>query len=719
MIINGGTIIATGREYSAGIGGASYDPDFGNGGNITITGGYVTATGSDGVPSIGGGYKAGSDGSLMLSSADVLDSNTTLGSKGKYIINGVPIADMISVPADMHYTSADMAAEIADKVTLFGGVEICGKTFQIDTAGWNMAVTKKSDLEYTAVYIHAEKGTISKPVIILPCIHNSGAALTYHARVKADCTHTGVMEYWDCSICEKKFSDKDGQTEITDTEIPIAAHALTHYERNEADCTQAGNVEYWDCSVCGKKFSDKDGHTEMLDTDTVIPVKFYTLSHHAEEKAGCLTEGSMEYWSCDVCDKLFSDMGGMREVADIKIPAAGHDCSIVSIGNGMHTHSCKRSGCDFTETENCSGGMVTYTEKAKCDICGGEYGEILKDAGAPTGEISIGTNKLNGFLYPITFVLFFKKTEQVTITAEDKESGVASVSYYISDSGLLEEEVKQLDSWTAGNMDKTVFSISKDEFCVVYVKITDKQGNVTYISSDGLAFDGTSPVITGVTDGKTYCTPQTVAVTDDNLASVIVNGEEETLSDHKFTLGAASGAQTIKAADKAGNATTLTVTVNAGHDYGTDWKSDESSHWHACACGDQTDTAAHTEDERSVTKAPTETKKGVRTYKCSVCGYVVRTEEIGLKPVDHNNGTGGSGSSGSTGSTGSGTNLVPVLKQPFIKDSSGRKGWDVIRAETETVAAALAGGTVAVDMNGAVSVPGGIFAAVRGKDHMH
>lgn len=83
MIINGGTIIATGREYSAGIGGASYDPDFGNGGNITITGGYVTATGSDGVPSIGGGYKAGSDGSLMLSSADVLDSNTTLGLQRK------------------------------------------------------------------------------------------------------------------------------------------------------------------------------------------------------------------------------------------------------------------------------------------------------------------------------------------------------------------------------------------------------------------------------------------------------------------------------------------------------------------------------------------------------------------------------------------------------------------------------------------------------------
>ena len=613
VIINGGNITATGGSGSAGIGGAAGDnTNDGKGGNITINGGKVVAKGGSDAPGIGGSTEASSDGLLTLSSANVLDSNTTLGSNnGTYYINSVPTADMISIPTDMHYTSADMAAEIAGKVTLSGGEEICGKTFQIDTKGWNLTVTKKSDLEYTASYTHTDKGTISKTVTILPCIHNNGAALTHHDRVEADCTHTGILEYWDCSICGKNFSDKDGKTEITDTELPIAAHTLTHHDGVEADCTQTGVKEYWDCSVCGKKFSDKDGQTEITDinipisahtlthhegqeatctaagsreywdcsvcgkkfsdqngqteiadADIVIPLKTHTLTHHARQEAGCLTDGTIEYWSCDVCSKLFADADGKKEVTDIKISAIGHEYGAwESKGNGTHTHSCQRAGCDSTETENCSGGTVTYTEEAICTVCGGKYGERLKDAGAPTGEISISTNHWNSFLHTITFGLFFKETEQVTITAQDNESGVASVSYYISDSELTEEEVKKLENWTAGNTDKTTFSISPDKSCVVYVKITDKQENVTYISSDGLVFDGTSPSITGVTDGKTYCTSQEVTVTDNNSESVTVtvNGKEQTLSDSKFTLDVKfdTTPMIITATDNAGNTATV------------------------------------------------------------------------------------------------------------------------------------------------------------------
>ncbi|MBD5137701.1 MAG: hypothetical protein HDT39_17475, partial [Lachnospiraceae bacterium] len=301
----------------------------------------------------------------------------------------------------------------------------------------------------------------------------------------------------------------------------------------------------------------------------------------------------------------------------------------VSNGDGTHTLTC--AGCGSTKTEDCSGGTASYTEKAICATCGGTYGDVLKDAGAPTGEISISTSKWNSFLNTISFGLFFKKTEQVTITAQDQESGVASVSYYISDSELSEEGVKALTTeWTAVNVATVTFGISEDVSCVVYAKITDNQGNVTYISSDGMVFDGTLPSITGVTDRETYCTPQTVMVTDDNLASVIVNEKEETLPDGEktlsFTLDTASGTQTIKATDKAGNITTVTVYME--HRYGTEWKSDSESHWHECVCGDKSDTAAHTEDNGSVTKPATETEAGIMTYRCSVCGYEMRTAEI-------------------------------------------------------------------------------------------
>ncbi len=302
--------------------------------------------------------------------------------------------------------------------------------------------------------------------------------------------------------------------------------------------------------------------------------------------------------------------------------------------NTTHTLTC--SGCASTKTEYCSGGTATYTEKAECEICGGEYGELIKDTEKPIGEISIRTSKWNSFLNTITFGLFFKQTEQVTITGEDKESGVKSVSYYISDSGMSEDAVEALtEGWTDVENDTVTFPISDDKSCVVYAKITDNQGNMTYLSSDGMVFDGTAPSIEGVENGKTYCEPQIVTVRDENLESVTVNGKEQTLSDGSFTLDISFDVPTIviEAADKAENITT--VTINTGHDYGTDWKSDSNGHWRECACGDKSETVAHTEDSGSVTKPATETETGIRTYKCSVCGYVIRTEEIEKLPPSH------------------------------------------------------------------------------------
>ena len=93
-------------------------------------------------------------------------------------------------------------------------------------------------------------------------------------------------------------------------------------------------------------------------------------------------------------------------------------------------------------------------------------------------------------------------------------------------------------------------------------------------------------------------------------------------------------------------------------------------------------------------------------------GYMASCTVIVIKNMGGSGGS-GSGGFGGSGSTGSGTGQA--VKQPFIKGSSGRKGWDAIRAEARKAATAPAGGTVAVDMNGAVSVPGSVFEGIRGK----
>ena len=63
------------------------------------------------------------------------------------------------------------------------------------------------------------------------------------------------------------------------------------------------------------------------------------------------------------------------------------------------------------------------------------------------------------------------------------------------------------------------------------------------------------------------------------------------------------------------------------HSYGTDWKSDATNHWHACACGEKKDKAVHTYDAGKITKDPTDTTEGIKTFTCTVCG-ATKTETI-------------------------------------------------------------------------------------------
>ena len=275
-----------------------------------------------------------------------------------------------------------------------------------------------------------------------------------------------------------------------------------------------------------------------------------------------------------------------------------------------------------------------------CNVCG--YDRTPQDTQAPTGEIKIEDNLWTNFLNSVSFELFFKETKQATITAQDTDSGVDKIYWHLSESGMTEAQVKALeaDEWSEGNS----LSIAPDKKCIIYAKITDKAGNVTYLSSNGLVFDGTAPVITGVTDGGTYNTPQAVTVTDalSGVKNVTVNGTEVTLTDGKFTLGIAQNAQTIAATDKAGNTTAVTVTVRTQsqthtHSYG-DWQSDSTQHWKACSCGDVTDRANHNFGDWITDREATAAEAGTKHRECQTCHYS-QTETIPATGTGPGSGT--------------------------------------------------------------------------------
>lgn len=201
-----------------------------------------------------------------------------------------------------------------------------------------------------------------------------------------------------------------------------------------------------------------------------------------------------------------------------------------------------------------------------------------KDIEKPTGEIIIGTNKWREFLNKLTFGLFFKDTQEVTINASDNSETVF-VSYLVTNRDLPEEE---LGSLVYRAYDEP-FLIEPNGEYIVYTMLVDESLNITYLRSDRITLDNIRPVIGGIENGKTYCEAQTVTVAEKYVDTVTVNGTKVTLDENGgFTLSPADGEQKIVVTDKAGNTAEMTVTVNGGHTFG-EWASNgDGTHSREC-----------------------------------------------------------------------------------------------------------------------------------------
>lgn len=240
-----------------------------------------------------------------------------------------------------------------------------------------------------------------------------------------------------------------------------------------------------------------------------------------------------------------------------------------------------------------------------------------KDIEKPTGEIVIGTNKWQEFLNKITFGLFFKDTQEVTINAADN-SGTVFISYLVTDRDLSEAELQSL----VFSGYEEPFRIDRSGEYIVYAMLVDPSLNITYLRSDRVTVDNVQPVIGGIENGKTYCEAQTVTIDEKYVDTVTVNGTEVTLDENgSFILPAADGEQKIVATDKAGNTAEMTVTVNDGHTGGTATCT-ERAVCEVCgkAYGDP-DGNHHANLKHIDAKAATKTAGGnIEYWSCEDCG---------------------------------------------------------------------------------------------------
>lgn len=248
----------------------------------------------------------------------------------------------------------------------------------------------------------------------------------------------------------------------------------------------------------------------------------------------------------------------------------------------------------------------------------------LTDITIPDGVTTIGTRAfVNDNL---TSVTLSKNVSKFVGGGDNAFSGCTSLTAIQVD----------LDNPNYISIDGVLFNSAKDTL-VMYP--SGKQG--PYVIPDGVTSiqDGAFAVCAGLTS-VTF--PSGASVGDrafehcETLASVVVPlnvtipkhffMECHNLTDVYFE-GTEEEWKELGIAD-GGRYTVHYNTAIHTHSYGPDWQSDENNHWHECSCGDRADTAAHTRDSGTVTTAPTADSAGVRTFKCSVCGYNMGTESI-------------------------------------------------------------------------------------------
>lgn len=344
--------------------------------------------------------------------------------------------------------------------------------------------------------------------------------------------------------------DINAVSELTD---PSWTFTITHTGNHQWGDWRHDDTQHWrSCAVPGCQLKDSLGSHDGTATcteratcsicgaayDTTDP-NHHDLTHHDGTAATCTQPGSLEYWQCSDCHKLFADAAAAQPITDTVIPATHHANARRTAGDPA---TCTQDGC----------AAYWY-----CPDCGSYFA----DADGKLDESETYTG-------PEDFY---------------QEAMGHSFTHYVYDNNATYD-------------DDGTETAQCDHGC----GLTDTRTKV-----GSKLIDKAAPAVEGVTDGGTYCLTAEITVTDPNLESVTLNGQPVELVDGKLTVSAAEGVQTLTATDRFGNTVTVTFTVNA----------------------------QHTEGEVKITTPATTEREGVKTYACTVCGQVLRTESVTKLPA--------------------------------------------------------------------------------------
>ena len=158
-------------------------------------------------------------------------------------------------------------------------------------------------------------------------ISATGGETTYFAAVAPECHENGNIEHWVCYECEQVWQD-EGLTQLTNIKnvvVGALGGEVVHVEGVEATDVTDGNLEYWYCEDCDKVWTD-EALTQLTDLESVVISKSGCELVHIEAVApSCHYNGNIEYWVCYDCEQVWQDeaMTQLTNIKNVIIPATG------------------------------------------------------------------------------------------------------------------------------------------------------------------------------------------------------------------------------------------------------------------------------------------------------------------------------------------------------------------------------------------------------------
>ena len=215
---------------------------------------------------------------------------------------------------------------------------------------------------------------------------------------------------------------------------------------------------------------------------------------------------------------------------------------------------------------------------------------VWDDAFASRSTISVGDSQWTGYRADAS-ERFFRDDQTVTLTVSHPEE-LLYFQYAVSDqlfeNGSVAARKLSFVDYT-GTFSTASLNLEEGKPYVIYGFLFTEFKSEIVINTEKIIIDKTTPAITGAKNGDVFCGEgnKTLTVTDLYLDTVTVNGKPVTPNEQgEITLTDARTPQTVVATDKAGNSTTLTVTVHSSHSY--KWQTENGQYWGDCEfCGNR------------------------------------------------------------------------------------------------------------------------------------